>query len=90
MTRLHLLLISSCLLQWSGAFTPVVYDSSQCGQSDSFEGDQQLMEAIKICQDQLPPPGCSPPSTCKDALHCNPSASSGYSGLFLIAIHVHN
>ena len=77
------LLISSCLLQWSGAFTPVVYDakvspSSQCGQSDPFEDDQQLMEKLKMIHQQLPPPGCNPPPTCRDILRCNSSASSGY------------
>ena len=68
MAIVYLLLISSCLLQWSSgtAFNPVVYDtkaplSSQCGQSDPFEDDQQLMEALKMAQQQLPPPGCNPP-----------------------------
>ena len=85
MAIVYLLLISSCLLQWSSgtAFNPVVYDtkaplSSQCGQSDPFEDDQQLMEALKMAQQQLPPPGCNPPPTCIDILLCNSSASSGY------------
>ena len=83
MTTVYLLLISSCLLQWSGAFTPVVYDakvspSSQCGQSNPFEDDQQLMKKLKMIHQQLPPPGCNPPPTCRDILRCNSSASSGY------------
>ena len=80
-----LLIMGSCLLQWSGgnAFVPVVYDpkvppSSQCGQSDPFEDDQQLMERLKMIHQQLPPPGCNPPLTCIDILRCNSSASSGY------------
>ena len=78
-----LLISSSCLLQWSGAFTPVVYNaeilpSSQCDQSDPFEDDQQLMEALKMALQQLPPPGSNPPATCSDVLRCNSSASSGY------------
>ena len=80
---MYLLVISSCLLQWSGAFTPVVYDakvspSSQCGQSNPFEDDEQLMEKLKMIHQQLPPPGCNPPPTCGDILRCNSSASSGY------------
>ena len=80
---MYLLVISSCLLQWSGAFTPVVYDakvspSSQCGQSNPFEDDQQLMEKLKMIHQQLPPPGCNPPPTCRDILRCNSSAPSGY------------
>ena len=83
MTTFYLLLISSCLLQWSNAFTPVVYDaevppSSQCGQSDPFEDDQQLMEKLKMIHQQLPAPGCNPPPTCRGVLCCNSSASSGY------------
>ena len=84
MATVYLLLsICSCLLQWSNAFTPVVYDpkvppSSQCGQSDPFEDDQQLMEKLKMIHQQLPPPGCNPPPTCTDILRCNPSTSSGY------------
>ena len=85
MAIVYLLLISSsCLLQWSGAFTPVVYNSkvlpsSQCDQSDPFEDDdQQLMEALKMAQQQLPPPECNPPTTCSDVLRCNSSATSDY------------
>ena len=85
MAIVYLLLISSsCLLQWSGAFTPVVYDakvllSSQCDQSDPFEdNDQQLMEALKMAQQQLPSPECNPPTTCSNVLHCNSSATSDY------------
>ena len=83
MATVHLLLISFCLPQLSGAFTPVVYNpkvhpSSQCGQSNPFEDDPQLMEKLKMIHQQLPPPGCNPPSTCRDVLRCNPSASSGY------------
>ena len=62
MAIVYLLLISSCLLQWSSgtAFNPVVYDtkaplSSQCGQSDPFEDDQQLMEALKMAQQTTTP-----------------------------------
>ena len=82
MTVLYLLLISSCLLQWSGAFTPVVYPgrslpSSQCAQSDP-ELNQQLRDAIESVKQRLPPPGCNPPSTCKAIHRCNSSASSGY------------
>ena len=80
------LLLACCLLLSSGnAFNPVVYDakvlpssSSQCGQSDPFEDDQQLMETLNMIASQLPPPGCNPPPTCRDVLRCNPSASSGY------------
>ena len=79
------LFISSCLLQWSGgnAFTPVVYPAkslpaSQCGQSNPLQDDQQLMETLKMIHQQLPPPGCNPPTTCAQFLHCNSSASSGY------------
>ena len=80
---MYLLVISSCLLQWSGAFTPVAHNanippSSQCGQSNPFEDDQQLMEKLKMIHQQLPPPGCNPPPTCRDILRCNSSASSGY------------
>ena len=80
MTTAYLLLISSCLVQWSGTFTPVVYDapSSLCGQSNHFKDDQQLMEKLKKIHQQLPPPGCNPPSTCQGILYCNSSASSGY------------
>ena len=84
MAIVYLLFISSsCLLQWSGAFTPVVYNSkilpsSQCDQSDPFEDDQQLMEALKMAQQQLPPPECNPLITCSDVHRCNSSATSGY------------
>ena len=83
MAAVYLLLICSCLLQWSNAFTPVVYHAkvlspSQCGQSDPFEDDQQLMERLKMIHQQLPPPGCNLPLTCRDFLRCNSSASSGY------------
>ena len=82
MAVVYLLFISSCLLQWSGgnAFVPVVHEppSSQCGQSDPIEDDQQLMERLKMIHQQLPPPGCNPPLTCIDILRCNSSASSGY------------
>ena len=62
------------------AFVPVVHEppSSQCGQSDPFEDDPQLMEKLKMIHQQLPPPGCNPPPTCIDILRCNSSASSGY------------
>ena len=73
-------------------FNPVVYDTkaplpSQCGQSDSFEDDQQLMEALKMAHQQLPPPGCNPPRnrSCQEVLRCFPSAPSGY-----YQIHVPN
>ena len=49
MALVYLLLISSCLLQWSDAFTPVVYDAeilSQCDQSDPFRNDQRLMRKL--------------------------------------------
>ena len=80
MAVMYLLLVIISLFQWSGAFTPVVYDakvslSSQCGQSDPFEDDQQLMEMI---HQQLPPPGCNPPLTCRDVFRCKSTASSGY------------
>ena len=83
MDSVYLLLIGSCLLQWSDAFTTVVYDakvppSSQCGQSDPFEDDPQLMKKLKMIHQQLPTPGCNPPPTCIDILRCNSSASSGY------------
>ena len=77
-----LLIVGSCLLQWSGgnAFVPVLYEppSSQCGQSDPIKDDQQLMERLKMIHQRLPPPGCNPPPTCIDILRCNSSASSGY------------
>ena len=81
MANAYFLLISSCLLQWSNAFTPVVYNakvlpSSQCDESNPFEDDQQLMETLATIE--LPIPGCNPPLTCKDILRCNSSASSGY------------
>ena len=82
MAIVYLLLISSCcLLQWSGAFTPVVYNakvlpSSQCDQSDPFEDNQQLMEALKMAQKQLPPPECNPSTTCSDILRSNPQATT--------------
>ena len=82
MATVYMLFISSCLLQWSVviAFVPVVHEppSSQCGQSDPFEDDPQLMEKLKMIHQQLPPPGCNPPPTCIDILRCNSSASSGY------------
>ena len=83
MATVNLLLISSCLLQWSNAFTPVVYDAkvlptSQCDESNVFENDPKLMETLTMAVSELPPPGCNLPSTCKDVLRCNPSASSGY------------
>ena len=81
------LLISCCLLQWSAGvgsvFAPVIYpvetlpSSSQCGQSDPQQ-DEQLLEVLNMVQQQLPPPGCYSPRTCKDILRCNSSASSGY------------
>ena len=84
MATVHLLFV--ILLQTSviKAIVPVVYDlavppSSQCGQSNPFEDDQQLMEKLKMIHQQLPPPECnSPPSTCRDIHRCNSSASSGY------------
>ena len=85
MASVYLLFISSCLLQWSGgnAFTPVVYTgnslpASQCGHSNPFEDDEQLMEMLKMIHHQLPPPECNPPPTCTYVLRCNSSASSGY------------
>ena len=84
MVAVYLLFISSCLSQWSGgnAFTPAVYKdkslpSSWCA-SNLFEDDEQLMETLKMIHQQLPPPGCNPPTTCAQFLRCNSSASSGY------------
>ena len=82
-----LFIVGSCLLQWSGgnAFVPAVYDpkvpqSSQCGQSDPITDDQQLMERLKMIHQQLPPPGCNPPPTCKKifftATHLPPQATT--------------
>ena len=57
-------------------FTPVTYPvSTECGQYDLLQ-DQQLMETLGQIQQQLGPPGCN--RSCKDILHCFPSASSGY------------
>ena len=64
--------------------TPVVYikttSESQCDQQiDSFENDPRLIEALKIVQQQLPPPrGNNLFLSCTDILCCNSSASSGY------------
>ena len=83
MAAVYLLFISSCPLQWSGvlAFTAAVYNdkslpSSQCA-SNLFQ-DEQLMETLNMIHQQLPPPGCNPPTTCAELLRCNSSASSGY------------
>ena len=62
-------------------FTPVVYEitsTSQCDQQIQFDYDQRLMNTLQIVHQQLPPPGCNPPLTCRDILRCNSSASSGY------------
>ena len=64
--------------------TPVVYikttSESQCDQQiDSFQNDPQLIEALKIVQQQLPPPGGNNLFlSCMDILCRNSSASSGY------------
>ena len=83
-------LVSVCLLLWSGSsegsdFQPSVYDAkirpfSQCGQSDLFEDNAQLLQKLKTIYQQLPPraPGCNPPQNCGEILRCNSSASSGY------------
>ena len=80
-----LFIISFCLLQWScgNALAPVVYpakslpSSSQCG-NNPFGYDVQLMETLKMIHQQLLPPGCNPPATCRDVHRCNSSTSSGY------------
>ena len=62
-------------------FTPVVYEitsTSQCDQQIQFDYDQRLMNSLKVVHQQLAPPGCNPPPTCRDVLSCNSSASSGY------------
>ena len=85
MAAAYLLLTCCCLLQWSGgnAFQLAVSNarvlpSSQCGQSNPLQDDQQLIETLKMIPHQQPLPGCNPPTTCAEFLHCNPSASSGY------------
>ena len=52
--------ISYCLLQWSGgnAFTPVVYPakslpSSQCGQSNPLQDDEQLISIIEMIKERI-------------------------------------
>ena len=70
--------LSVILCAASELVTPVVYvttSGSKCGQN---EDDQQLMKTLKKIKQQLPPPGCNPPSSCKDVIRCNSSASSGY------------
>ena len=87
-TKLVCLLISSCLLLAGdyhvvSGFTPVTYSSQssteECGQSDPLQ-DDQLMEALSKIHQELGPPGCHPPRnrSCKEILHCFPSAPSGY------------
>ena len=82
-------LVSVCLLLWSGSsegsdLQPSVYDakilpSSQCGQSDLFEDNAQLIQKLKMIHLQLPCTECYPLHTCRDfKLCCNSSASSGY------------
>ena len=64
MATVYMLFISSCLLQWSVviAFVPVVHEppSSQCGQSDPFEDDPQLMEKLKMIHQPPSPPQLVP------------------------------
>ena len=87
-TKLVCLLISSYLLLAGdyhvvSGFTPVTYSSesssTECGQSDPLQ-DDQLMAVINQVHQELGPPGCNPPRnrSCKEILHCFPSAPSGY------------
>ena len=81
MAAVALLIVSCCLLMLSDSsegrdLSQAVYQtkapsSSQCGH---YEDDEQLMETLKIVQQQL----CSTPRACIDILRCNSSASSGY------------
>ena len=87
-TKLVCLLISSYLLLAGdyhvvSGFTPVIYSSesssTECGQSDPLQ-DDQLMAVINQVRQRLGPPGCNPPRnrSCREILHCFPSAPSGY------------
>ena len=68
----------------SNKVTPVVYEitsESQCDQQiDSFQNDPQLMNTLKIVQQQLPPPGCNKLSyharTFFAAIHQPPQATT--------------
>ena len=76
----------SCYLLMAGlvsGFTPVTYSpqsTTECGQSDPLQDDQQLMEALRMIHQELGPPGCNPPQnrSCQDIFYCFPSAPSGY------------
>ena len=64
-------------------FTPVTYParvSSECGQYDPLQDQQQSMETLGQVQQQLGPPGCNPSKnrSCHEILHCFISAPSGY------------
>ena len=87
-TKLVCLLISSYLLLAGDyhvvcGFTPVTYSSesssTECGQSDPLQ-DDRLMAVINQFRQRLGPPGCNPPRnrSCREILHCFPSAPSGY------------
>ena len=75
-----------CFLLANGVsgITPAIYEYtsdefSECGQYDPLH-DKQLIETLKLVQQQLGPPGCHPPRnrSCQEILHCFPSAPSGY------------
>ena len=78
MTAAAAIFVSVCLLLWSDSskgrnFQPSVYNakilsSSQCGQSDLFEDNPQLMQKLKTIYQQLPPqvPGYNPSQNCSE------------------------
>ena len=76
------LCVLRCLLL-SGAvseFTPARHEatiSSQCGQSDSMQDNDQLREKLKKIYEKLPAPRQSSPA-CSDFLCNNSNAPSGY------------
>ena len=61
--------------------TPAIHETTssfQCGQSDSIQDDQHLMETLNKISQLLPAPQQSSSPTCSDFLRNNSNATSGY------------
>ena len=62
-------------------FTPTAFPakiSSQCGQYDTLNSDEQLLESLQQVKQQLPNQLFTNYSSCKSIYDADPSSSSGY------------
>ena len=81
MAVVQFLLLIVSYLQWSDGIAQEIYPV-QIKQSDQCDYDDLLLELLEIIYTALryriPLPECISPSTCREILHCNSYASSGY------------